>query len=587
MVNRRKSVSASDFYRRLFPYIKPHWRLFSLAVFGMVLYSAAEAGFAISIKPLVDEGLAVRGSDQFSLWLPLIIFAVLLARGLGNFISVYFLTSVGELLMRSLRSELFHHLVHMPISSFAEHSRGSIVGKMSYNVSAVSYSTTKVVTALVKDSLTVMALSVWLFYINWQLSLGFLLVTPLIGISVWLAARRFRQVSKRIQKMVGVVAEQVQQTIQANHEIKVFNAQEHEQQSFEKNNDYAYQQGMKFALAKALAGPVAMLFAGVGLVLVIYWVISGTVGMEASPGLLASFLVTLLLLFRPLRNLIRLNSIIQPSVAAGAALFEFMDEPVERIKIKRPSAKSRRLQGGLCFKQVSLRYPGASQWALRDIQLDIAAHETVAVIGRSGSGKTSLVKLIPRFYEPDHGQVLIDGRDIKTMDLYELREQISYVGQTANLLNDTVMNNVAYGCEASREQVVEAAELAEARTFIEKLPQGFDTQLSNDGSGLSAGERQRIAIARAFIKSAPILIMDEATSALDSASESAIQKAMENIRKGRTSLLAAHRMSTVRHVPRIVVMSAGRIVEQGDHDGLMKQSGVYSELYRHYSGQII
>ena len=785
MANRWKNASTPHFYRRLIPYIKPHWRIFALAIFGMVLYSAAEAGFAISIKPLVDEGLAVKGSGQFSLWLPLIIFFILLARGAGNFISIYFLTAVGELLMRSLRSDLFHHIVHASVASFQQHSRGSIVAKMSYNINAISYSASKAVTTLVKDSLTVIALSAWLIYINWQLSLSVLFVAPLVGMSVWFAARRFRQVSRRIQKMVGVIAEQVQQTIQANREIKVFNAQAYEQRSFEKNNHYAFQQAMKFALVKALASPVAMLFAGLSLVLVVHWVISGTIAVDASPGSLASFLVSLLLLFRPLRNLVRLNSIIQPSVAAAGALFEFIDEPIEQIKrpdhtdpttpsrpdpttsphaasyrpshtdpttpshaasyrpghtdpTTPPHAVSRQPDhtapttsphaasyrpghaasyrpdhtassspdhtapttsphaashhfdhaasyrpdhtdpttpshaasyrpghaasyrpnhaaspspnhaassspdhtapttpshavshrpdhtdpttpshaasyrpnhtdrttpsrtasshpdhaapprpGQLRFDQVSLCYADNRHLALHNICLDIAAGETVAIVGHSGSGKSSLVNLIPRFYEPSSGRVLIDGCDIKAMGLYELREHISYVGQSASVLNDTVSNNIAYGCDASHEQVIAAASSAQALEFINKMPHGFDSQLSNDGSGLSAGERQRIAIARAFIKAAPILILDEATSALDAAAEGAIQQAIKSICKERTTLLIAHRLSTIRHIPRIVVMSAGHLVEQGDHDSLMKQSGIYADLYRHYQDHII
>ena len=585
MRNNWSNTPILRFYRRLIPYIAPHWRVFALALAGMVIYSLAEAGFAMSIKPLVDEGLAHKGSGQFAWWLPLMIFGILLMRGIGNFMSIYGMTSVGELLMRALRSELFHHIVNMPIASFRRHSRGSVVAKMSYNISAISYSTSKVVTALVKDSLTVVALTGWLVYINWQLSLGFLVVIPLIGVSVWFAARRFQQVSRRIQRMVGRVAEQVQQTIQANPEIKVFNAQRHEQLSFEKNNEYAYRQGMKFALAKALANPLAMLFAGLSFVLVVYWVVSGAVSIDSSPGALASFLVSLLLLFRPLRSLIRLNSIIQSSVAAGEALFEFVDEPAEEIEDPHHAAPRR--QGHVRFDHVSLRYADERQWALHAIQLKLAAGESVAIVGHSGSGKSSLLNLLPRFYEPTLGRVLIDGQDIKTMGLYELRQQISYVGQSANLLNDTVAKNIAYGCEADMERIREAARQAQALDFIEKLPRGFDAQLSNDGSGLSVGERQRIAIARAFIKSAPILIMDEATSALDAESEAGIQKAMHKIRQGRTTLLVAHRLSTIRHIPHIVVMSAGRIVERGNHDSLMSQAGVYAGLYRHYSNHTI
>ena len=584
MANSWKNAPASHFYHRVLPYTKPHWRIFALAIFGMAVCAASEAGFAVLIKPLVDEGLVPDDPGTLSLWLPMLILATMLARAIGSFIGVYFLSAVGQHVMHALRADLFHHIVHSPVVALQQHGRGAIVGKMSYNIQLIAYSITKLVTVLVKDSLTAIALSGWLIYINWQMSLGFLLVLPLIVVSVWIAARRFRQVSKRIQKIVGVVAEQVQQAVQANPEIKVFNAQESEQRSFKKSNDYAFEQGMKFSLARALASPVAMLLAGLSFVLVLYWVISGTIQTDSSPGTLASFLVALLLLFSPLRNLVRFNSAIQPSIAAAEALFEFIDEPIEQVS---PRKTCRRRRGELRFESVSLRYANNKQDALQKIDLSIAAHETVAIVGHSGSGKTSLANLVPRFYEPDSGRVLIDGCDIKDLDLFELREQISYVGQSANLLNDTVAGNIAYGIDSDRERIVEAARLAHALEFIEKLPQGFDTQLSNDGSGLSAGERQRIAIARAFVKAAPILILDEATSALDAVSESTIRQAIETIRKNCTTLLIAHRLSIIQHIPHIVVMSGGHIVEQGNHQSLIELSGVYANMCSHYNNRII
>lgn len=570
-------------YRRLLGYTKAHWGWFALAIVGMVMYSLTDMGFAALMKPFLDESFVER-NEEVGAWLSLALVGVLVLRGVGTFLAGYYMAYVGQHVTKQLRFEVFEHLLCLPASWYDRRPGGEIISKLTYNIGMVSTSASKALTVIVRDSLTVLGLLGWMFYINWLLMLIFMAVTPAIVLALRYLSRRFRKTSRRLQEAMGYLTSDVEQVVSANRAVKVLSGYDYELANFSKTNQRAFDRGMRVALAKAAGAPFVMLLIGISMAWIIYLASFQAVTSEVSVGTFISFIIAAMLLFRPMRNLVNVNAIVQQGIAAGESVFALLDTPPEKDTGARTG---RRFRGDLRFVGVSHRYDGDEDdgdddggEALHSIDLEIAANETVALVGESGAGKSTLVSLIPRLYDCSEGRIELDGCDIRDISLAELREQIAYIGQGITLFNDTVYNNIVYGRDVTRDELLEAARRAHALEFIERLPQGFETPVGHAGARLSGGQCQRIAIARGLLKRAAVLVFDEATSALDAESERAVQAALGEIAGRQTMLIIAHRFSTIEAANRIVLMSRGRIAEQGTHEELLARRGGYYDLYR-------
>jgi len=574
--------SPLQIYRRLLTYTRAHWGWFALAIFGMVMYSLTDMGFAALMKPFLDESFVER-NEEVGAWLSLALVGVLVLRGIGTFLAGYFMAYVGQHVTRQLRFEVFEHLLCLPASWYDRRSGGEIISKLTYNIGMVSTSASKALTVIVRDSLTVLGLLGWMFYINWLLMLIFMAVTPAIVLALRYLSRRFRKTGRRLQEAMGYLTSDVEQVVSANRAVKVLSGYEYELANFSKTNQRAFERGMKVALAKSAGAPFVMLLIGISMAWIIYLASFQAVTSEVSVGTFISFIVAAMLLFRPMRNLVNINAVVQQGIAAGESVFALLDTPPEKDIGDRTG---RRFRGDLRVVGVSHRYGGGDGEdddggaALHSIDLEIAANETVALVGESGAGKSTLVSLIPRLYDCSEGRIELDDCDIRDISLAELRGQIAYIGQGITLFNDTVYNNIVYGRDVTRDELLEAARRAHALEFIEQLPQGFETPVGHAGARLSGGQCQRIAIARGLLKRAAVLVFDEATSALDAESERAVQAALGEIAGRQTMLIIAHRFSTIEIASRILMMSRGRIVEQGTHEELLARRGDYYNLYR-------
>ena len=555
-----------------------------LALAGMVVYAATDTGFAALMKPLLDENLGGDGWQIHSWVVPVTVIFVLFLRGVASFVSVYYMANVGNWVTKDLRSDMFDHLLRLPTVYFSATPHGVTISKLTFNVEKTANVSAKTLTFLIRDTLTVVGLLAWLLYLEWRLALIFLISAPLIAWLIRRIGRRLRKVSRRIQSAMGSVTEDIQQTIQAQLAIKIFGNHSMEKHNFEDSNERSRKERMHLIAASALNAPLAIFLAGIGLAAVIYLGMHGMLSKNISAGTFVSFITAILLLFRPLRNLVRLNAMLQDGLAAAEDIFKFLDEPVEQFHAAREYRDSKfQCRGHLKFKNIYLSYDNGKVTALKEINLEIEPGKAVALVGRSGAGKSSLAQLIPRLYEPSAGIIELDGRDIATLPLADLRSQITYVPQHTVLSNATIGDNIACTSRYELERVVEAATKAHALDFIEQLPQGFSTPLHNNAAILSEGQKQRISIARALFKDARILIFDEATSSLDAESERYIRGALAEVIKHRTAIIIAHRFATIKDLRRIVVLENGRVVEQGDHRRLIGQDGMYAQLYRTHS----
>ena len=575
-------------FKRLLAYSWQRSRDFVIAISGMLIYAASDTGFAMLMKPLIDEGFYNQEEYVLLEWLPLLIVLVLLARGVGSFMGSYYMDYVGNYVVKQLRSETFAHILRLPVSYYDQNPEGKLTSKVIYNIGITASASSRALTILVRDSLTVVGLLAWLFYISWLLTLMMLVLVPLIVYILYYINRRFRSLNHRHQELMGNLTGNVQQAIRSSSTIKIFDGYAYETEHFESNNEKVRRYLMRTSAVKSIATPVMMLVLGLSLAAAVYLMNTEGLIPKVSAGTFVSFIVAMILLFRPVRSLVQVNVILQQGIVAAKSIFDFLDIKPEA---DNDNYVERRWQGHIRYVDVSFSYtqPLAekSEAALSHINLEIAPMETLALVGVSGSGKSTLVSLLPRLYECSEGCIELDGHDIKELSLSQLRSQIAYAGQDIVLFNNSIANNIAYGMQASQSQIEEAARQAHAIDFIKKLPQGFDTLIGDAGGRLSGGERQRIAIARALLKRAPIIIFDEATSALDSRSENMIQLALEEISHLCTMIVIAHRFSTVRLVDRIVVLERGCIVEQGAHDELLAAQGAYHKLYMSGQGRRI
>ena len=567
-----------DLYLRLLGHVRPHWKGFALTLAATVLAAATEPLFPALMKPLLDKGFGQGGNDWLA-WLPLAIIGIFLLRGVAGFFASYGMSWVSNRVITDLRQLMFERLMRLPTSYFDAHASSIPATRITYDVTGVAAAATSTLTILIRDTLSVVGLVGWLLYLNWKLTLISLAVIPLTALVVRAFSKRLRKLSLAAQDGMAQMNEVLHESIHGQKVVKIFGGEAHATSRFSRVNNALRGFAMRQAIAAAAITPITQIFASTGLAIVVYVALHQSAGSEATVGDFVSFITAMLLLIAPLKHLADVNSPLQRGLAAAESVFRMLDEAPE---VDTGTIALCRTQGRIEFVAVSLRYSGSGGNALTGITLSINAGETVALVGPSGGGKTSFVNLVPRFYHASGGQIRIDGHDIENLTLTSLRSNIAHVGQDVFLFDDTVAANIAYGGkrDASRGEIEAAARAAHALEFIAAMPQGFDTVIGENGARLSGGQRQRIAIARAILKDAPILILDEATSALDSESERAVQEALETLMKGRTTLVIAHRLSTVEHADRIVVLSHGRIVEIGNHAELLAAGGLYASLCR-------
>lgn len=571
-------VTATGLYRRLLGYARPHWRIFVATVVAMILVAATETGFAALMKPMLDGNFIERDPTTIRL-VPIALILLFLFRGLAGFASRYGMALIGRRVICQLRNELFHKFLHLPTRYYDRNTAGRLLSRLTFDVEQIAEASTNAVTILVRDTFTLLFLLAYMFWISAWLTLLFLVIGPVLVVLIRYVSRRFRHISRRIQDSMGELTQFSDEAIHGQRLIKAFNAERWQETRFHDVNERNRKLHLRLAAVAGASTPVVQFIAACLLALVVYLTTLESVASEISVGSFVSFIAAIMLLMQPMKRLTNVNASVQRGVAAARSIFGVLDEDNEGEGGGMPLTQAR---GAIEFRGVSFAYDPHKGNVLDKLSLIIEPGQTVALVGRSGSGKSTLAQLLVRFHDPDSGSVLLDGHDLREYQLADLRGQIGMVGQEVTLFNDSVRNNIAFGslANASEQEIIAAAEAAHAMEFIRELPRGLDTRIGDRGALLSGGQRQRLAIARTLLKDAPVLILDEATSALDSESERLVQDALERLMHNRTSLIIAHRLSTVERADRILVLERGAIVESGSHAELLAKQGVYADLYR-------
>jgi subfamily B ATP-binding cassette protein MsbA len=570
--------SSAATYRRLLGYARPHWPLALLALAGMLVEAAAAGAFTALMSPLIDQTF-VEKNPAAAAWLPFAIVGLFVARGIATFVTDYGMARIGRGVVQALRLEVLAHYLRMPSHWFDRHPGAVLVQRLTYNTEQVAQASSDAVKVVITDLLTLAALLTVMLMQSVRVTITMLVMGPLIAAIVAVVGRRYRRINTRIQASVGELAHIAEEAIGAQHVVKVHGGQAREQARFSVVAERNRRLQVKVETTKAISSSIVQLLSAIALAVIVYVAGREAMADRLTPGQFVSLMTAMMAMLPSLKRITNVQGMIQKGVAAAAGLFEVLDAPPEADRGTRSLARA---AGHVAFRDVVVRYAPDKPPALDGVAFDAAPGTVTAIVGRSGSGKSTLVRLLPRLYDVDAGEVLLDGIPLGEFKLADLRRQIGLVSQDVLLFDDTVAANIAYGAgEVPRERIVEAARAANALDFIERLPQGLDTRIGERGSLLSGGQRQRLAIARALLKDAPILILDEATSSLDSESERLIQEALERIMRGRTTLVIAHRLSTVEHADQILVLDHGRVVERGRHAELLARGGTYARLAGH------
>ena len=567
--------AASDLrlYRRLLTYVLPYKWVFLFSISGMLLVSAGDASFVVMLKPIIDEGLVNRDTS-FIQWVPLVLVALGLVRACGNFIDGYCMSWVARRVVQDLRQLMFEHLLHAPVHYYDQNSSAMLTARLIYNVEQVAGASTTAVRVLFRDAFKAFFLLLWMFYLSWKLSLLFAIILPAAYLVFKFSSHRFRTISLRLQESVGGITHVAKEALQGHRAIKIFGAYDYQRRIFFNIINRNRQQTMKAAAVSSASVASMVFLSSVGIAGVI-WV---ALQLDISPGVFFSYLAAMTMATKPIMSLSKINLVIQGGLAGAQTVFSTIDVEQETDD---GTVELSNVAGNVRFDHVSFHYHNTDKPVLRDVSVDIKAGTTVALVGVSGSGKSTMASLLLRFYSPVSGHLSIDGKPLDTLSLKSLRAHTAIVTQEIILFDDTIRNNIAYGekDKIDPQKLIKAATAANVMEFAETMADGLDTMVGEQGVRLSGGQRQRIAIARALYKDAPLLIMDEATSSLDSHSEKHIQAAIARLVKNRTSLIIAHRLSTIENADLILVLENGRVVERGRHAELLKQAGVYSGLH--------
>ncbi|HHX8639975.1 TPA: lipid A ABC transporter ATP-binding protein/permease MsbA [Vibrio diabolicus] len=570
-------------FKRLWQFIRLYKSGLVVAVIALVINAISDTYMISLLKPLLDEGFGNAESD-FLRTLPLIIFAMMFVRGTSGFVSTYCLSWVSGNVVMQVRRMVFNHFMHMPVSYFDKEKTGNLLSRITYDSEQVSAATSQALVSIVREGASIIGLLVLMFYNSWQLSLVLFAVAPVVAWGIGVVSKRFRKISKNMQTMMGNVTASAEQMLKGHKVVLSYGGQDIERKRFEKVSNQMRQQSMKLVTAQAAANPIIQMIASLAIVAVLYLASIDSIKEQLTPGTFTVVFSAMFGLMRPLKALTNVTSQFQRGMAASQTLFALIDLEPEKNEGK---LTVERANGDVSVKNVSFTYTGAEKPALENVSFDIPRGKTVALVGRSGSGKSTIANLFNRFYDVDSGSITLDGHDIREYELKNLRQQFALVSQNVHLFNDTIANNIAYATDGKyeRSDIEKAAKLAHAMEFISKMDDGLDTMIGENGASLSGGQRQRVAIARALLRDAPVLILDEATSALDTESERAIQAALDELQKDKTVLVIAHRLSTIEKADEILVVDDGAIIERGNHADLIAKNGAYAQLHRIQFGE--
>ena len=578
-----KDLSTWQTFRRLWPSISPFKAGLIVASIALVINAGSDAYMLSLLKPLLDDGFGKTGSDILK-WMPFVVIGLMIVRGISGFISSYCVSWVAGKVVMNMRRRLFSHMMGMPVSFFDQQSTGTLLSRITYDSEQVASSSSDALITVVREGASIIALFCMMFYYSWQLSLILIVIAPVVSIAIRMVSKRFRNISKNMQNTMGTLTTSAEQMLKGHKEVLIFGGQEVESKRFDKTSNWMRQQNMKMVAASSFSDPVIQLIASFALAFVLYAASIPSVMETLSAGTITVVFSSMIALMRPLKSLTNVNAKFQRGMAACQTLFAILDLEQEKDTGK---LEVKRAKGDVEFRDVTFSYNNKGAPALKNVSFKIPANKTVALVGRSGSGKSTIANLLTRFYDIQEGEILLDGHDLREYTLSSLRNQVGLVSQNVHLFNDTIANNIAYARNEvyTREQIEEAARMAYAMDFIDKMDNGLDTVIGENGVLLSGGQRQRIAIARALLRDSPVLILDEATSALDTESERAIQSALDELQKNRTSLVIAHRLSTIEKADEIIVVEDGYIAERGDHATLLAKNGAYAQLHRLQFGQ--